>query len=121
MGGLSRGRLSDETGIPLKTTFGLGVVCDDGLLNTWHQGGGLLIEGGTTRRPVWIGQASSHEATVPGEEGRRCVGEGSPAGPAEQAAEGGEQLPVGNVRENSLVGTRASCLNSGSLLTSIGR
>ena len=67
MGGLSRGRLSDETGIPLKTTFGLGVACDDGLLNTWHQGGGLLIEADDPK-PVWIGQASSHEATVPGEE-----------------------------------------------------
>jgi hypothetical protein len=48
----------------------------------------------TPWRAVGIGPASGHEPTVPGDEGRRCDGERFPAGPGQEAAEGGEQRPV---------------------------
>jgi hypothetical protein len=55
----------------------------------------VLVERGSPGSASWVGPGARDEAAVPAQQGLRLHQEAGPAGPGQDAADGGEQRPVG--------------------------
>jgi hypothetical protein len=61
----------------------------------------VLVQRRSPRSTVWVGPGARDEAAVPAQQGLRLHQEAGPAGTGQDAADGGEQSPVGGFQLGS--------------------